>query len=152
MYPQKGKIRCPSGTVSAPGSTDVRVQGVWWLWVVLEKVSGEEDRLSSDCWCLAAGPQLGAPTPCLNQPHPVVGSRCLAAKDILTQGPGPAIGMRWIRSFQFPEAYVCPSPKPQPLEDVEKGEDRIISSLPTRTAYVFCFPAPQFRINCPETC
>lgn len=48
----------------------------------------------------------------------------MAAKEMLTQGPGPAIGMRQLRTFQFLEAYVCLSPKPEPLEDEEKGEDK----------------------------
>lgn len=59
-----------------------------------------------------------------NEPHPITGSQCLAAKEIQIQGPGPAIRMRWIRTFYFPGACVCPSPEPQPLECVEKGEDK----------------------------
>lgn len=70
-------------------------------------------------------PQFGALGPSSGISHMSSrASRCLAVKDLLIQGPGPAVGMSWIKIFQFPVAYICLSPKPQPLEDVEKGEDK----------------------------
>lgn len=85
------------------------------------------------------------------EPHPTVGSQCLAAKEIPIQSPDPAIGMRWVRTFQFPGPYVGPSPKPQPLEAVENEDQGLFFSMYQNCLHVL-LPAPQFRINCWETC
>lgn len=57
---------------------------------------------SSAKWLLVCGSRSTVCAPALwKEPHPVEGSWCLAAKEILIQDPGPAIGTSWIRVFQF---------------------------------------------------
>lgn len=90
----KGKIRWPSVHRCQSAKSTVTLS---------HSCEGEQGRgrPPSGCWCLAVGQQFVLQLFVWKEPHPVEGSWCLAAKEILIQDPGPAIGTSWIRVFQF---------------------------------------------------